>query len=103
MKKTGLILVVSILVLGMVSTAMAGPFTWRENRQQGRINQGVRSGEVTPGEFRALEREQGRIEAHREKAWSDGRMGPWEAWYLTAEQNRASHHIWGAKHNMYHY
>ncbi len=103
MKRIFLGILVGSLILGTVTIAMAGPFTWRETRQQARIYQGVDSGQVTPGEFRYLERQQGRIEAYREHAWSDGRLTPREACRLTREQNRASRHIWRAKHNGFHY
>ncbi len=89
------------LILGTVASADAGPFAWRERRQQARICQGVRSREVTPCEFRYLEREQASIEAHRRMAWSDGTLSPWEARRLTTEQNRASPEIWRAKHNVH--
>lgn len=99
MKKIVLIMVVGILIVVTASTAFAGPFTRREARQQARICQGVDNGSITSGEFMRLEAEQARIEAHRQKAWSDGVMTPREAGRLTREQNRASRHIWRAKHN----
>ena len=99
MKTIGLTLLVGILVIGAVTSAFAGPFTWREARQQARIYQGVDVGSITPVEFMRLEAEQARIESHRQKAWSDGVMTPREAGRLTREQNRASRHIWRAKHN----
>ncbi len=70
------------LILGTVATTDAGPITRREARQQARIAQGVRSGEVTPSELKFLERQQARIEAHRRMAWSDGTLSPWEAKHL---------------------
>jgi hypothetical protein len=103
MKKMFLGILVGTLILGTVSIAMAGPFTWRETRQQARIYQGVDSGQITQREYRLLEREQGRIEAHRQRAWSDGRLTPGEACRLTREQSRASRHIWRSKHNPFHY
>jgi len=103
MKKIFLGILVGTLILGTVSIAMAGPFTWRETRQQARIYQGVDSGQVTTREYQRLEREQGRIEAHRQRAWSDGTLTPGEARRLTREQNHASRHIWRAKHNGIHY
>jgi len=101
MKTIDLSLLAGILVLGAVTAAVAGPFARREARQQGRIHQGVRSGEINPCEYRALEREQGAIGAHRRHAWSDGVLAPWEARQLTREQNRASRHILQFKHNSY--
>ncbi len=103
MKEIFLGMLVGALILGTVTIAMAGPFTWREGRQQARIYQGVDSGQITPGEFRHLERQQGRIEAYREHAWSDGHLSAPEARHLTRAQNRASRGIWRTKHNCLHY
>ncbi|MGZ3493908.1 MAG: hypothetical protein ACXU99_10990 [Thermodesulfobacteriota bacterium] len=102
-KKMLLGILVGTLIFGTVSIAMAGPFTWRETRQQARIYQGVDSGQITWGENQRLEREQGRIEADRQRAWADGKFTPREACRLTREQNRASRDIWRAKHNRFHY
>ncbi len=99
MKKIFLIMVSGILIIGTVSTVFAGPFTWREARQQARIYQGVQNGSLTAGEYQRLERQQAGIEVNRQRAWSDGVMTPREAGRLTREQNRASRHIWRAKHN----
>ena len=103
MKKISLGILVGTLILGTVTVAMAGPFTWREARQQARIYQGVDSGQVTTREYQRLEREQGRIEVNRQQAWSDGVLTPGEACRLTREQNRTSRDIWRAKHNGIHY
>ncbi len=99
MKKMLWVMLVGILIVGTVTTAFAGPFTRREARQQTRIHQGVDNGSITTGEFRRLEAEQARIEADRRHAWSDGVMSLRDAGRLTREQNRASRHIWRAKHN----
>ncbi len=103
MKKIFLGILVGTLILGAVSIAMAGPFTWREGRQQARIYEGVDSGQITHREYQCLEREQGRIETNRQRAWADGVLTPREASRLTREQNRASRDIWRAKHNRIHY
>ena len=103
MKKIFFGMLFGTLILGTVTTAMAGPFTWRETRQQACIYQGVDSGQITHREFWHLERQQGRIEAHRQRAWSDGTLTPGEACRLTREQTRASRHIWRTKHNGFNY
>ena len=103
MEKIFLGIWVETLALGTVSIAMAGPFTRREARQEARIYQGVDSGQITHREYQRLEREQGGIEAHRQRAWSDGVLTPGEACRLTREQNRGSRHIWRANHNGFHY
>ncbi len=103
MKKLFLVALIGTFILGMVTIAMAGPFTWREGKQQARIYQGVDRGQITPVEYRYLEREQGRIEADRQNAWVDGKITPREACRLTREQNRASRDIRRAKHNRLQY
>ena len=103
MKKIFLGILVGTLILGTATMAMAGPFTWRETRQQARICQGVGNGQVSSWEFWHLEKQQGRIEAYREHAWSDGFLNRSEARHLTRMQNRASRDIWRAKHNRFHY
>jgi hypothetical protein len=103
MKKMFLGILVATLILGTVSIAMGGPFTRRKAKEQARIYQGVDSGQVTPREYQPLQREQGRIETHRQQAWSEGVLTPGEACRLTGEQNRASRHIWRSKHNPLRY
>jgi hypothetical protein len=103
MKKIFLGILVGTLILGTVTIATAGPFTWQEARQQARIYQGVDTGQITTREYQRLEREQGRIEAHRQRAWSDGILTPSEACRLTREENRTSRDIWRTKHNGFHY
>jgi hypothetical protein len=57
-----------------VSTVQAGEIANRERRQQERIGRGVQSGELTAKETHRLEKEQGKIEADREKAVEDGNL-----------------------------
>lgn len=71
----------------------------RQANQQGRIKQGVKSGELTPGETRRLERQQGNIQASKLQAKSDGKVTPQERARLSREQNRASRTIYRDKHN----
>jgi hypothetical protein len=103
MKKIFLGILVGTLIPGTVTFAMAGPFTWRQTRQQARTYQGVDSGQITQREFRYLERQQGQIEAYREHAWSDGNLSASEVCHLTRLQNRASRNTWRTKHNGSHY
>ncbi len=92
---------VAVALLGFTAPhlAEAGVFKNREVRQQKRIEQGVKSGELTARETARLEQEQAKIEADREKALADGTLTGKEKARLTREQNRASRHIYRAKHN----
>ena len=101
MKKQAVVILAGAVVLGLAATAAAGPFTRREAKQQTRIAQGARSGEIYPGEYRRLQQEQTTIEEYRRYAWSDGRLMPWEVGRLTREQNRADRHIQAARHNPF--
>ena len=71
----------------------------RERRQQQRIGQGVRSGELTGNEARGLEKEQVAIRRHERVMKSDGNLTEQERRRLTREQNRASKDIYRMKHN----
>lgn len=65
----------------------------REERQQERIFRGVQSGEITPREYRRLEKEQARIQAAENRMRPDGRLSPWERARLNAMLDRSSRHI----------
>ena len=73
----------------------------REAHQERRIDQGVRSGALTPGEAARVERQQGRIARteQRMRYRNGGRLTRGERVRLMARQNRASAHIYRAKHN----
>lgn len=90
---------IGLTTLLAASAANAGEVLRREGRQRARIRQGVASGELTPGETKALRHEQRRIERTREKALADGKIGPKEHAKLQREQKRASHDIYRLKHN----
>lgn len=91
----------SLFLAALVSFAVACAFsqtatprvTKRRLKQQSRIEQGVKSGQLTPAETRRLERQQGKITADKRKAKSDGVVTPAERAKLTREQNRANRTI----------
>jgi hypothetical protein len=91
-----------LLVLGsaLASAQTATPrVTKRQLHQQARIEQGVKSGELTAGETKRLEFQQAKIQADKRKAKSDGVVTPAERAKLTREQNRANRKIYRLKHN----
>jgi len=71
----------------------------REAYQQQRIQRGIDSGALTPGETRYLEREQGRIQAAEQRMEADGHLSPWERQRLNQMQNQASRDINRLEHN----
>lgn len=99
------------IVLGVGSAAVltagalyAGPtddprIQQREQKQEQRIDQGVKSGQLTPGEAGRLERQQAKIKQDEARMKSDGKLTKKERAKLTREQNRASKNIYRKKHN----
>jgi len=71
----------------------------REDYQQDRIQRGIESGALTPGEARHLEKEQGRIQAAEDRMRADGRLSPWERQRLNQMQNQANRDIQRLEHN----
>ena len=91
--------VLALFISSTSGTGWAGEVKNREENQQDRIAQGVKSGELTPGEAAHLEKGEQKIETDREKALSDGKMTPKEKAKLNREENRESKKIYKKKHN----
>ncbi|MEO8027357.1 MAG: hypothetical protein ABI823_12835 [Bryobacteraceae bacterium] len=91
-----------ITAAGMLMTGglFAGNIARREARQQGRIAQGVRSGSLTRGETRSIERrERGLAREVRRDRLSGGGLSGAERARITRQQNRLSNRIDVLKHN----
>ena len=93
------ILVAASLLLFAASAADAGPIRNRQHRQAVRIGEGANGGTLTRPESKVLRHEQRAINRGRDRALSDGRVGPREARRLTRAQNQAGRHIYRLKHN----
>jgi hypothetical protein len=74
----------------------------RQHNQQSRIQQGVKSGELTRGETRRLEAEQRRIRHEEARYKSDGRLTRGERADLQHDLDRSSRHIHAEKHDAQH-
>jgi hypothetical protein len=79
-------------------SASAASVNKREHREQVRIRQGIRSGELTRQEARRLEAEQARIRVNERFARRDGLTAKERA-RLQKELNRASKDIYRQKHD----
>jgi hypothetical protein len=102
MKSIGKLVVMSGLVSIFTCTGLVwaeGPITQRQENQQERIGQGVADGQLTSGETRKLERQQGRIQRTKARAASDGKITKAERVHLNKMQNRANRNIYRKKHN----
>lgn len=71
----------------------------REAYQQGRIYQGVNSGQITPREYYTLQAQQARIRGAEARMKADGRITNRERARLHAMLNNSSRTISWAKHN----
>jgi uncharacterized membrane protein YebE (DUF533 family) len=102
MKK--LILIPGLLIaLASATAAMADLSTpridQRENKQQNRIQQGIRSGELTPQEAHRLGAQQYHINRLEQAAKADGIVTPGERRRLMHQQDMANRNINRAKNN----
>ena len=73
----------------------------RKEDQQGRIGEGVQSGQLTPGETNRLETREKHInrETRRDRAKNGGTLTPGEKAKVNAQQNKVSKSIYRDKHN----
>lgn len=92
-------LIFSLALSFVTALAFAGEVKNREENQQDRIDQGVKSGELTPQEAANLEKAEAKIEKDRQTALADGKLTPKEKVKLDREQNKLSHKIFVKKHN----
>ncbi len=93
--------------LGFASNADAGTnsprIDQREANQQRRINQGVRSGSLSPRETYRLQRQQANLNAQESRFKSDGRFTRRERSIVRHRLDRSSRAIYRAKHNGRHF
>ena len=74
---------------------------WREENQQARISQGIRTGELTGWEAAQLERKEAIIQHQKFVAKEDGYLTNCERAKLNRELNHVSKKIYREKHNRY--
>lgn len=101
MKKLVTVLLSATFVLGLggVSMAHTPGIDRREHREQRRIHQGIRSGELTRREAGRLRAEQFRIRAYEARAKSDGSLTRRERHRLDQMMDRAGRDIYRQKHD----
>jgi hypothetical protein len=107
MKKIMSLLIALGILLGLAATSFAHQPSKhrvpvareRQQQQQQRIRQGIRSEELTRGEVHSLGKEQREIHQEIRQAHTDGVVTVGERRAIQQEQNQASRHIFRAKHN----
>ena len=97
---------VKVAVIGIVALAVAAPaiaqetrVDRRQERQEQRIDQGVKSGALTPRETRKLERGQKHVENLETKAQADGKVTAKEKLRIEHAQDVQSKRIYKQKHD----
>ena len=89
----------SLMLSLLAAPAFADTIGQREVRQQGRIDQGERSGALNHREARRLERQEGRVSREVRRDRRGGGLGRHERRHLRREQNHLNREIFRAKHN----
>ena len=86
---------------GVPGTAAMDSVNGRRYNQQGRIANGVSSGQLTPGETKNLESRESHLngEIHNDRAANGGRLTPQERQQVNGQQNNLSRSIYNDKHN----
>lgn len=99
--KTFIIGILAAASLAAALPAAAQPVNQRETRQEQRIDQGVRSGALSPRETYRLQRREVSIR-HEERIMRmrhDGRLTHYDRVALNHRLNRTSHAIYAEKHD----
>ncbi|MFI5371703.1 MAG: hypothetical protein ACHQ52_09100 [Candidatus Eisenbacteria bacterium] len=103
MKRTLATLAIALFAISLAGNAVAGTATprvdRREARQDTRIDQGVRSGALTPGEQARLRAGQAHIDRVEARAKADGMVGPRERRHMERALNHENRAIRRLKHN----
>jgi len=97
-------IVATALLASLVAplAANAGEVERRLHHETARIDQGVRNGSLTYGEYQRLDNEEDRIQAQRNRDLRDGRLTRAEYRQLNREENRLSDRIYFEKHDRQH-
>ena len=93
--------IATLLTVGVAAAADArdGRIHRRDIRQEARIRQGVRRGDLTPREARRLRARERHIHRAERRAWADGRMTPRERRHIDRMHNRQNRRIHRLRHN----
>ena len=102
MKKLSLIALAAGAVLALPALAQTDStrrIDKREANQERRIEQGEKSGALTPRESARLEKGQARVDKMEQKATADGKVTAKERRHIEKAQNRESRRIAREKHD----
>jgi len=97
--KTVLAVLLVMPVAGPVLAQSVGSEVQRDINQETRVEQGLKSGQLSTGEAARLERGEARIDRMESKSLKDGNLSPAEAARIQRAQNQESGTINRLKHN----
>jgi hypothetical protein len=97
--KTAVAIAIGTLLAGAAFAQTAASEVQRNINQQERIEQGLKSGQLTTGEASQLERGEAKVERMESHALSDGKLSPAEKARIDRAQNAESREIYRDKHN----
>lgn len=101
--KTAIVSLMLAAPLAAFSQSNATPgIDQRQANQEHRIEQGERSGALTPREAMRLERGQDRLQAREDRAKADSKVTPRERAGLQRAEDRESARIYRQKHDRQH-
>jgi len=97
-------LIAMVFILGTINISHAedNRFDRRQRRQNDRINDGIKNGNITPREYNYLNRERNQIRRTERHVKRDGYISPKERHRLDQMQDRTDNDIYRAKHNQKH-
>ena len=97
---TAIVSGLAVCVLAASASAQnAADVVQRDVNQQNRIEQGLKSGQLTTKEAGKLEREEGRVDRMEANALKDGKMTAAEKQRIERAENKVSKDIYQDKHN----
>ena len=99
MQRTLIALALSAVFSVSAFAQNAASETQRDTNQQNRVEQGLKSGQLTTREAGALERDEQRIDRTQARDMKDGTLTTQEKTQIQREQNQASRQVYQDKHN----
>lgn len=101
--KSRILMFIGMFVFGFALNTQAQTLTpkvkERQIKQQKRIKQGVKSGELTKREVVKLEKQQRQVNRTKKRAKADGVVTKKERAKIHRKQNKTSKNVFRAKHN----
>jgi hypothetical protein len=100
MKKISMLFLLTVIfAIGVQAQTTTPKINQKQKQQHARINQGIKTGELTNGEIQRLKNQQLKIQHDKKMAKSDGLVTERERSHILNEQQRSSKNIFRKKHN----